>query len=83
LEAIRKDEDSVALQAIEYWSTICDVEIDILMEIDEVYILHSGRSEALIFFSVCIVKDAAHSAMPELYQGRHEILGSCVRRGSY
>jgi len=35
LEAIRKDEDSVALQAIEYWSTICDVEIDILMEIDE------------------------------------------------
>lgn len=36
LEAIRKDEEGVALQAVEYWSTICDVEIDILMETDEV-----------------------------------------------
>eukprot|EP01087_Luapelamoeba_hula_P015927 TRINITY_DN482_c0_g1_i1.p1 TRINITY_DN482_c0_g1~~TRINITY_DN482_c0_g1_i1.p1 ORF type:complete len:853 (-),score=130.53 TRINITY_DN482_c0_g1_i1:37-2595(-) len=35
LEAIRKDEDAVAQQAIEFWSTICDVEIDILVEIDE------------------------------------------------
>jgi len=36
LEAIRKDEPAVALQAVEFWSTVCDVEIDILMEIDEV-----------------------------------------------
>jgi len=35
LEAIRKDEEPVAQQAIEFWSTICDVEIDILVEIDE------------------------------------------------
>jgi len=35
LEAIRKDEEGVALQAVEFWSTICDVEIDVLMEIDE------------------------------------------------
>lgn len=35
LEAIRKDEEPVGLQAVEFWSTVCDVEIDILMEIDE------------------------------------------------
>lgn len=35
LEAIRKEDEQVALQAIEFWSTICDVEIDILMEAEE------------------------------------------------
>ncbi len=35
LEAIKKDEELVAQQAVEFWSTICDVEIDILMEIEE------------------------------------------------
>ncbi|KAF8412097.1 hypothetical protein HHK36_000052 [Tetracentron sinense] len=29
-KAVREDEEPVALQAIEFWSSICDVEIDIL-----------------------------------------------------
>lgn len=28
--AIRKDEEAVALQAIEFWSSICEIEIDVL-----------------------------------------------------
>jgi importin subunit beta-1 len=35
LEAMKKDEELVAQQAVEFWSTICDVEVDILMEMDE------------------------------------------------
>jgi hypothetical protein len=33
---MKKDEELVAQQAVEFWSTICDVEVDILMEMDEV-----------------------------------------------
>jgi hypothetical protein len=35
LEAMKKDEELVAQQAVEFWSTICDVEMDILLEMDE------------------------------------------------
>jgi len=43
LESIRKDPESVALQAIEFWATICDEEIYIMDEMEEVcfqYLLH-------------------------------------------
>jgi hypothetical protein len=33
---MKKDEELVAQQAVEFWSTICDVEVDILMEMEEV-----------------------------------------------
>jgi importin subunit beta-1 len=36
LEAMKKDEELVAQQAVEFWSTVCDVEVDILLEMDEV-----------------------------------------------
>jgi importin subunit beta-1 len=35
LEAMKKDEELVAQQAVEFWSTVCDVEVDILLEMDE------------------------------------------------
>eukprot|EP00026_Physarum_polycephalum_P002142 Phypoly_transcript_02146.p1 GENE.Phypoly_transcript_02146~~Phypoly_transcript_02146.p1 ORF type:complete len:854 (+),score=127.98 Phypoly_transcript_02146:100-2661(+) len=35
LESIKKDPQPVALQAIEFWSTICDEEICLLQEIEE------------------------------------------------
>ena len=36
LEAINKEEESVALQGIEFWSTICEEETCLLEEIAEV-----------------------------------------------
>ncbi|KAL6047512.1 Importin subunit beta-1 [Balamuthia mandrillaris] len=35
IKAIRSEDEDVAQQAVEFWSTICDVEIDILLEIEE------------------------------------------------
>eukprot|EP01114_Cavostelium_apophysatum_P022766 TRINITY_DN834_c0_g1_i1.p1 TRINITY_DN834_c0_g1~~TRINITY_DN834_c0_g1_i1.p1 ORF type:complete len:849 (-),score=280.63 TRINITY_DN834_c0_g1_i1:274-2820(-) len=35
LEAIRKDQEQVALQAVEFWSAICDEEIEIAAEAEE------------------------------------------------
>jgi len=37
LKSIREDDESVALQAIEFWSTICDEELDIAFEAEEGY----------------------------------------------
>lgn len=40
-KAVKEDEETVALQAIEFWSSICDEEI----EIQESFDLQSGQSE--------------------------------------
>jgi len=36
--AIQKDVEIVAQQAIEFWSTVCDVESQILEENEEVFV---------------------------------------------
>lgn len=41
-KAVKEDEETVALQAIEFWSSICDEEI----EIQDSFDLQSGQSEA-------------------------------------
>jgi hypothetical protein len=32
VKAIREDEEDVALQAVEFWSTLCDYELELLEE---------------------------------------------------
>jgi importin subunit beta-1 len=43
---MRHTEEAVALQAIEFWSTVCETEIDLAVEAQEVsiaqYVLMSG-----------------------------------------
>ena len=34
MKAIKEDQEEVALQAIEFWSTVCDTEADLLDEAD-------------------------------------------------
>ncbi len=34
VKAIRSDEEDVALQAVEFWSTLCDYELDLAEESD-------------------------------------------------
>lgn len=36
LEAMKTDEDNIALQGIEFWSTVCDEEVDLSIELSEV-----------------------------------------------
>lgn len=40
-------DEKVALQAIEFWSTVCDVEIAVKAEIEEVNILRKERGNGL------------------------------------
>eukprot|EP01089_Gocevia_fonbrunei_P015548 TRINITY_DN456_c0_g1_i1.p1 TRINITY_DN456_c0_g1~~TRINITY_DN456_c0_g1_i1.p1 ORF type:complete len:855 (-),score=233.22 TRINITY_DN456_c0_g1_i1:89-2653(-) len=35
IEIMNKDQEPVALQAIEFWATVCDVEIDIIIDTEE------------------------------------------------
>lgn len=52
LEAIKKDHENVALQAIEFWATICDEEIYIMDEIEEVSISHPLLSHTFSLWSL-------------------------------
>ncbi|KAM0946031.1 putative importin-beta domain, armadillo-like helical, importin beta family [Dioscorea sansibarensis] len=59
-KAVREDEEPVALQAIEFWSSICDEEIDIL---DEYGTDFSADSEVPCFY---FIKQALPALVPML-----------------
>lgn len=36
MEAMKSDVDEIALQGIEFWSSVCDEEVDLAIELSEV-----------------------------------------------
>ncbi|XP_031248752.1 importin subunit beta-1-like [Pistacia vera] len=61
-KAVREDEEPVALQAIEFWSSICDEEIDILEEYGGDF---SGDSDVPCFY---FIKQALPVLVPMLLE---------------
>ncbi|KAF9602487.1 hypothetical protein IFM89_028501 [Coptis chinensis] len=61
-KAVREDEEPVALQAIEFWSSICDEEIDILEDFVGEF---SGDSEVPCFY---FIKQALPALVPMLLE---------------
>ncbi|GAU11834.1 hypothetical protein TSUD_75850 [Trifolium subterraneum] len=61
-KAVKEDEEPVALQAIEFWSSICDEEIDILEEYAGEF---SGDSEIPCFY---FIKQALPFLVPMLLE---------------
>lgn len=56
IEAMKSDIDEVALQGIEFWSNVCDEEMDLAIEATEVM-----RDAAVTSFSVCCSASAVVS----------------------
>lgn len=50
MEAMKSDVDEIALQGIEFWSTVCDEEVDLAIELSEVL-----RYSILSFFSIMMI----------------------------
>lgn len=61
-KAVKEDQESVALQAIEFWSSICDEEIDILEEYGGEF---AGDSEVPCFY---FIKQALPALVPLLLE---------------
>lgn len=61
-KAVREDEEPVALQAIEFWSSICDEEIDILEEFGSDF---AGDSDIPCFY---FIKQALPALVPLLLE---------------
>ncbi|KAJ0045548.1 hypothetical protein Pint_05089 [Pistacia integerrima] len=61
-KAVREDEEPVALQAIEFWSSICDEEIDILEEYGGDF---TGDSDIPCFY---FIKQALPALVPMLLE---------------
>lgn len=61
-KAVREDEEPVALQAIEFWSSICDEEIDILEEYGSDF---TGDSDIPCFY---FIKQALPALVPLLLE---------------
>ncbi|KAL5551558.1 hypothetical protein UlMin_001734 [Ulmus minor] len=61
-KAVKEDEEPVALQAIEFWSSICDEEIDILEEYGGDF---TGDSEIPCFY---FIKQALPALVPMLLE---------------
>ncbi|PPD86013.1 hypothetical protein GOBAR_DD17063 [Gossypium barbadense] len=62
VKAVREDEEPVALQAIEFWSSICDEEIDIL---EEFGVDFTGDSDITCFY---FIKQALPALVPMLLE---------------
>lgn len=37
MEAMKSEVDEIALQGVEFWSTVCDEEVDLAIELSEVW----------------------------------------------
>jgi importin subunit beta-1 len=61
-KAVKEDEEPVALQAIEFWSSICDEEIDIL---DDYRSEYTGDSDIPCFY---FIKQALPALVPMLLE---------------
>ncbi|XP_028798892.1 importin subunit beta-1-like [Neltuma alba] len=61
-KAVKEDEEPVALQAVEFWSSICDEEIDILEEYGGDF---SGDSDISCFY---FIKQALPALVPMLLE---------------
>ncbi|OIV93622.1 hypothetical protein TanjilG_04854 [Lupinus angustifolius] len=61
-KAVKEDEEPVALQAIEFWSSICDEEIDILEEYEGDF---TGESDVPCFY---FIKQALSFLVPMLLE---------------
>jgi importin subunit beta-1 len=61
-KAVREDEEPVALQAVEFWSSICDEEIDILDDFRSEY---TGDSDVPCFY---FIKQALTALVPMLLE---------------
>lgn len=56
IEAMKSDIDEVALQGIEFWSNVCDEEMDLAIEATEVMLalhLQSASQTNALVFDVC------------------------------
>ena len=55
MEAMKSDVDEVSLQGIEFWSTVCDEEVDLSIEASEVSILENCSLLLSVFhFPWCV-----------------------------
>jgi len=64
LEAMKSDEDEVAKQAIEFWTTLCEEEIDLIAEADEARELGSTEETACKYY----IKGAMGYLIPVLLE---------------
>ena len=62
MEAMKSDIDEVALQGIEFWSNVCDEEVDLAIELSEVkqyfsFFLYTVKFGSLVYslFSTCVL----------------------------
>ena len=52
VEAMKSDVDEISLQGIEFWSTVCDEEVDLAIEASEVQCgaINTVLDNCLMFF---------------------------------
>jgi hypothetical protein len=64
IEAMKSDIDEVALQGIEFWSNVCDEEMDLAIEASEVSLwewFYKQGCSSVWAFETCVCGYYAHS----------------------